>query len=251
MNKLRRVTEAEVVAEFLKNEFYEQEFHRDRKRFERLVVEADLTNETENALRLALLFRRRAILWRELPCDTQWWETQLELPDVEKVRVFPRAQWRRLAAGSFLVPDVVERLRRAQLNDRSNTFYSKIQSLSYRLRQEPDNSAVMLIGTGTEGPLTLIEGNHRFTAAMLASSELVTQRFRFYTGFSPRMTQCCWYETNLPNLWRYAKNRVRHFFHDPDADLNRILPADDVPGCQPQRQYAEAVTVSKVMSDPK
>ena len=35
MRKLRRVTEAEVVAEFLKNEFYEQEFHRDRPRFER------------------------------------------------------------------------------------------------------------------------------------------------------------------------------------------------------------------------
>src|SRR5579864_9512163 len=105
MNKLRRVTEAEVVAEFLKNEFYEPEFHRDRKRFERLVVEADLTNETENALRLALLFRRRAILWRELPSDIQWWEIQLESADVSKIRVFPRAQWRRLASGSFLVPD--------------------------------------------------------------------------------------------------------------------------------------------------
>ena len=250
MNQLRRVTEAEVVAEFLKNEFYEPEFHRDRKRFERLVIEADLTNETENALRLALLFRRRAILWRELPSDTQWWETQFELSDVDKVRVFPRAQWRRLAAGSYLVPDIVDRLRRAQINQRSNGFYSKIQSLSYRLRQETDNSSVMLIGIDSRHPLTLIEGNHRFTAAMLASPELVTKRFRFYCGFSPRMVECCWYKTSLPNLWRYAKNRARHFFYDPDADLERILPASDVLE-YPQQEYAEAVTASKVMSDPK
>ena len=250
MNKLRRATEAEVVAEFLKNEFYEPEFHRDRKRFERLVIEADLANETENALRLALLFRRRAILWRELPSDTQWWEVQLELSDVPKIRVFPRAQWRRLAAGSYRVPDVVDRLRRAQVNEPSNGFYSKIQSLSYRLRQEGDNSSVMLIGVDLQQPLTLIEGNHRFTAAMLASPELVTQRFRFYCGFSPRMVECCWYKTSLPNLWRYTKNRVRHFFYDPDADLNRILPAGDVLQC-PQQPYAEAVTVTKVMSDPK
>jgi hypothetical protein len=72
MRKLHRVTEAEVVAEFLKNEFYEQEFHRDRQRFEKLVMQADITSEKENAARLALLFRRRAVLWRELPPDTQW-----------------------------------------------------------------------------------------------------------------------------------------------------------------------------------
>ncbi len=252
MNTLRRVTEAEVVAEFLKNEFYEPEFHRDRQRFERVVVEPDLANETENALRLALLFRRRAILWRELPADTQWWEVQLELDDVPRVRVFPRAQWRRLANGSYLVPHIVDRLRRVQFNEHSSGFYSKIQSLSYRLRQETDNSAVMLIGIDTQHPFTLIEGNHRFTAAMLVSPELLTKRFRFYCGFSPRMIDCCWYKTSLPNLWRYAKNRARHFFHDPDEDLERIMPAHGaLSPCPQQQHYAEAVTASKVLSDPK
>ncbi len=249
MKTLRRVTEAEIVAEFLKNEFYEPEFHRDRERFERLVMDADLSNERENALRLALLFRRRAILWRELPSDTEWWETQLELSDVPTVRVFPRAQWRRLAAGSYRVPDIVERLRQAQIKEPTDGFYSKIQSLSYRLRQEADNSAVMLIGTDPHHAFTLIEGNHRFTAAMLADPELVTRRFRYFCGFSPRMSECCWYKTNLPNLWRYTKNRVRYFFYDPDAHLERILPlqrALDRPRQQQAQQYAEAMTASEV-----
>ena len=247
MRKLRRVTEAEVVAEFLKNEFYQHEFHRDRDRFERLVMAADLTNETDNALRKALLFRRRAVLWRELPTDIQWWEAQIDLEDVHRTRVFPRAQWRRFASGSFSVDVVVERLRKAQAEYRSDEFHAKIQSLNYRLRSEPDNSAVMLIGIDERNPFTIIEGNHRFTAAMLASPELLQKRFRFYCGLSPRMLECCWYHTSIPNLWRYAKNRARNLFYDPDAHMGRILAKEPSPAPSVGQDYA--VTASKVMPD--
>ena len=100
MNRLRRVTEAEVIAEFLKNEFYQEEFHQDREQFEDLVLAAQITDEPGNASRWALLFRRRGHMWRgELPADNpQWWEVQIEPQDLERVRVFPRAQWRRVAA---------------------------------------------------------------------------------------------------------------------------------------------------------
>src|SRR5512141_907649 len=101
MKKLRRVTEAEVISEFLKNEFYQEEFHRDREKYEQLVMDADITDETENALRKALLFRRRGHMWRELPADTQWWQVEFEDRDLALVRVFPRAQWRRVSNGSF------------------------------------------------------------------------------------------------------------------------------------------------------
>ena len=78
MKRLRRVTEAEVIAEFLENEFYQEEFHHDREQFEDLVLGADLSDEVGNALRRALLFRRRGHMWREIPADTQWWEVQIE-----------------------------------------------------------------------------------------------------------------------------------------------------------------------------
>ncbi len=111
MKRLRRVTEAEVIAEFLKNEFYQEEFHQDREQFEDLVLGAQISDETGNALRRALLFRRRGHMWRELPADTQWWEVQIEPQDLERVRVFPRAQWRRVANGSFLLKDIVKRIK--------------------------------------------------------------------------------------------------------------------------------------------
>ncbi len=223
MKRLRRSTEAEVIAEFLKNEFYQEEFHADRDSFERLVLEADLTNENENALRRALLFRRRGHMWREVPSDTQWWEVELEPSDLKFVRVFPRAQWRKIADESFLLRDIVNRIRTVRFSGSKRDFIARVQALSYRLRTETDRSAVLLIGVDQEHPLTILEGNHRLTAALLAGPSLFSHQFRVLCGFSPYMSRSCWYETNLPNLWRYGQNRLRNLFYDRDADVRRVL----------------------------
>lgn len=223
MKRLRRVTEAEVIAEFLKNEFYQEEFHQDREQFEHLVLDADIFDEAGNALRRALLFRRRGHMWRELPADTQWCEVEIEPQDLERVRVFPRAQWRRVANGSFLLKDIVRRIRTKPFRGKTRDFISKVQALSYRLRTHQDNSAVLLIGIDDAQPVTVLEGNHRLTAALLASPEVLQHRFRVFCGFSPAMSKSCWYQTNIPNLWRYGRNRVRNLFYDPDADVERLI----------------------------
>ena len=79
MKRLRRVTEAEVIAEFLKNEFYQEEFHQDREQFEHVVLDADLSDQMGNALRRALLFRRRAWLSEDgvdyLFVGCHWWNS--------------------------------------------------------------------------------------------------------------------------------------------------------------------------------
>lgn len=249
MRQLRRVTEPEVVAEFLRNEFYQPEFHRDRDRFEKLVMEADLGSERDNALRRSLLFRRRGTMWRELPPDTQWWEVRLEPADLPRLRIFPRAQWRRLANGDYGVLAVVERIRRLQRCCRSTGFLAKIQSLSYRLRHEKDDSAVLLIGVEAAGPLTVIEGNHRLAAALLTSPELLQQRFRFFCGLSPAMERCCWHRSDLRNLWRYGRHRLQYLLYDPDADVDRIARTPATPA--PAAGLAEAVGAGKAMPESK
>ena len=238
MKKIRRVTEAEVVAEFLRNEFYQEEFHRDRRHFERLVLDADISNEVENAIRRALLFRRRGHMWRELPEDTRWWEAQLELDDLPRIRVFPRAQWRRVSNGSFLLSDIVHRIRSEEFDGKVRDFIAKVHSLSYQLRIESERTCVILIGVDDNRPMTILEGNHRLAAACLASAQLLEHRFRVLVGLSPRMVESCWYETNLSNLWRYARNRVRNLY-DRDADLERPLSA--TPGLSSQPALVEAV----------
>jgi hypothetical protein len=236
MKKLRRVTESEVISEFLKNEFYQEEFHHDRAQFEELVLNADVSDEQSNALRRALLFRRRGHMWREIPTETTWWEVQIEPEDIERIRVFPRAQWRKVANGSFLLRDIAERVRNGRFHGKTRDFIARVQALSYKLRGSDDQSAVLLIGLDDSQPVTVLEGNHRLTAALLASPSLLRSRFRVFCGLSPRMSESCWYQTNLSNLWRYARNRARNLFYDKDADVERLLN----PG------VVEAPTISQV-----
>lgn len=227
MKRIRRVGEAEVIAEFLRNEFYHPEFENDRKRFQRWVTNPDIANDAENALRRALLFRRRESMWRELPADTEWWEVRVSAEDLSRLRVFPRAQWRRIASGSFLLSDIVQRIRAFRIgSSRTALFISKLRAFSAHLSAEEHRSGVLLIGVDESQPLTIIEGNHRVTAAMLVSPSVALNRFRYFCGFSPRMTECCWYQTNLTNLWRYARNRVKVLMYDREAEIARILLHD-------------------------
>jgi hypothetical protein len=59
-------------------------------------------------------------------------------------------------------------------------------------------------------------------AALVSQSVPALDRFRFICGFSPQMTQCCWYYTNVNTLLRYFKNLVRYFTYDPESAIGRL-----------------------------
>ncbi len=219
---LRRVSEDEVIGEFLRSDFNSPAFHEYREALHHLVANPDLENAGENAKRRALLYIRHLALWKELPKDTEWFEVQIKPTQLSRLRFFPRAQWRKLARGNYAVPDVVDRLRN-QATSVDSGFRSKIQAISERLvREDSDLRAVILIGLSEAEPLTVLDGNHRLAAAMLASPE-AAGKLRFLCGLSPRMSECCWYNTNLVTLLRYGKNVVGHIVRDPEAELARLL----------------------------
>lgn len=221
--KIRQASEEEVIAEFLKAEFYQPEFDLYRRSVSAVVFEGDIHDEGQNAIRKALLYRRRGRLWRELPDDTTWWEIQLEPSDLTRIRAFPRKQWRKFAEGDFYLTTMIERIRSyVESSDRS-WFSKKMRSVTADLQANSISNSVLLIGLDDLGPLTIIEGNHRMAAAMLSSSETVTQKFRFYCGLSPSMTTCCWYRTDLRSLTRYAHNTIRYLLRDRDYVVQRIL----------------------------
>jgi hypothetical protein len=160
-------------------------------------------------------------MWRELPADTKWFEVELSGADLERIRVFPRAQWRRVAQGSFYLKDVVERMR-PHLDELSDDeFFRKLRILSSSVEKNLINSTVLLIGVDGTGPLTILDGNHRMAAALLGQRVSLDQ-FRFICGLSPQMIRCCWYYTNVNTLLRYLKNLVRYFTYDPETDIGRF-----------------------------
>ena len=238
MKKLGRVTEVEVISEFLKAEFYHPEYDPDRGRFERLVHEPNLHDAGENALRRALLFRRRGHMWRELPPDTQWWDLEFKPEEVEKVNVFPRAQWRSPAQGNFAAVHVAEQIRRDMRSPQPSALSLRIKVVSTLMQRGGGKSTVLLIGLDEERPVTLLEGNHRFIASMMLPPEIMLLHLRLICGFSPRMEECCWYKTNLPTLYHYLKNRIKYFW-DREADVYRLLPPATVQTKSPQQRDGE------------
>ncbi|HLJ28626.1 MAG TPA: hypothetical protein VKY85_18100 [Candidatus Angelobacter sp.] len=245
MRRLLRITEAEVVAEFLKAEFYHREYDGDRQKFEAIVDSPNLADETENAIRRALLFRRRGPMLRELPDDVQWWEVDLGPDELQRINVFPRAQWRRISDGNFQAIHVAERIR-GQLDDgKSSELLAKIHILRTNMQIDGPKSTIVLIGIDEEHPVTLLEGNHRFVTSLLLPREIMLRRLRLVCGFSPSMERCCWYKTDLANLFHYTKNRIKYFW-GRDADVSRLMLHGR--GAGEAGDYANAVSYPNVKS---
>lgn len=219
---IRRVAEDEVIAEFLKSDFPRHEFHEYRKHLREIVIAPNLESPEENAKRRALLFLRHMSLWKELPTDTEWYEASIGEPDLDAIRIFPRAQWRKVAKGSFSARDIAEGMRTRQKLLESS-FVQKVNAISEKIKcGDPNFAAVILIGVNEGEPMTVLDGNHRLIAAMLASPEHVG-KLRFLCGLSPRMTECCWYNSNLMTLFRYGRNVLTHAIRNPEAELAQLL----------------------------
>lgn len=223
---IRRVSEDEVIAEFLKSDFSNAAFRNYHEVLHELVTVPNLADAGENAKRRALFFIRHLALWNELPSGTEWYEVQVRETDLGQIRVFPRAQWRKIARGNFSITEIVECMRKEQLAMDAQ-FLSKISEIRDRLLKDDDAlGPVVLIGISKSEPLTILDGNHRLVAAVLSSPSSV-YRLRFLCGLSPRMMECCWYNTNVVTLLRYGRNVLRQSVRRPKAELARLL---QIPG---------------------
>jgi hypothetical protein len=222
---LRSLDEHEVIADFLRSEFHHPEF-KDYQEFRELVIQPDLESHRENALRRALLFLRRGAMWRELPQDTKWFQVSLTPDDLARIRFFPRAQWRRVSQGSFYLNDMIESLRLKWQESSDDEFFRKLARMTDSVQENLVNPTVLLIVVDPRSPLTILDGNHRMAAAMLAQPPAELESFQFICGLSPSMTRCCWYRTNVNTLWRYLTNLLRHVFYDPESDIGRFQESD-------------------------
>jgi len=219
---IRRISEDAAIAEFLKSDFHNPAFREYHRSLGVIVNNPDFGDPDENAKRRALFFLRHLYLWREIPEDTQWYEVSIASEDLASVRMFPRAQWRKVANGRFSTLAIAEGMRKKQ-DQLDAAFVSKIQAIGRRFDAADHGlGAIILIGVSESEPVTVLDGNHRLMAAMMRSPHAV-RKLKFICGISPRMTECCWYRTNLMTLFRYAKNVLTHSTRNPAAELARLL----------------------------
>lgn len=203
---IRPMSEDDVIAEFLKSDFQHEAYSDYHDTLRDIILNPDFEDKAECATRRALLAIRHLALWRELPPDTEWFQVKLAAADLKQVRVFPRAQWTRVARGNFSITKVAERIRtRSRTED---AFVEKISDIRDVLSGNVlTTGSVILIGLTDSEPLTVLDGNHRFVAAVLEGK---MESLSYICGLSTNMMQCCWYNTNFSNLVRYGHNLLRH-----------------------------------------
>lgn len=219
---LRRVPEDVVISEFLRSDFHRSEFRDYQKSMRDIVLKPNLDDADENDKRRALFFIRHLSLWKEIPADTEWYEMEIDESHLENIRIFPRAQWRKVANGSFSISDIIDGMRdRRSILD--THFTSKVASIAQALgRDGAELGSVIAIGINQGEPLTVIDGNHRLVASLLSTPRQF-RKLRFLCGLSPRMSECCWYNSNLVTLFRYARNVLSNTVRRPEAELARVL----------------------------
>ncbi len=221
---IRRVSEDDAIAEFIRSDFENAAYSKYHETLRGIVFAPDVENQREYAMRRALLFLRHRSLWRELPPDTEWYSAEVSEANLDQIRVFPRAQWRKLARGNFAVNTVIERLRRSQIRNQ-DPFFEKISDIRQGLLQQDSRAgSVLLIGLNQAEPLTILDGNHRFVAAVMEGR---VDRLQFLCGLSPNMNRCCWYKTTLSNLTRYGSNLLLHLVLSPEVELDRLCEASE------------------------
>ena len=210
---IRRASEHEVIAEFLRSDFNNPAYGERSEAVRKIVFQPDLESAVENAKRRALFFLRHLALWNEIPEGTEWFELEIAEADLGQIRVFPRAQWRRLAKGNFSITAVADFIR-TRPDEIDGRFLSKIAAIQDNLQEDTVLGSVILIGVSESEPFTILDGNHRLVSAMLSSPTKV-HKLRLLCGLSPNMMECCWYNTNFVTLLRYGRNVLGQLLRMP------------------------------------
>jgi hypothetical protein len=181
-------TDDEVYCQFLRNE-------RDRLRGDpkegqlaALVSRPDFNDINQNAARRRFLFSVRWPLLAQLPDPLQWHSATMEQGDLEKLRLIRNCGWDDRA------PDNILGEVRFPMNfDLSGQ--EKITAILQKITTAPDfDKTLVLVAQTTDGPFTILDGNHRATAMMVAerSGKFTEVNVKAYVGVSPRMNICIW-----------------------------------------------------------
>jgi hypothetical protein len=196
MRHLGAITEAEVVAHFLKTEIDSVRFREEILALlqgagldRRIVDHPDLGSEAENAARAWLLgefrgYGRQEGIFRFVPRETAWHRCALNREELARARYLNDDYWIELSRGTRSPIDAARNVRAGI------RVFGQSTEWALGLARAVERGAVfpelILVGTGEGSPLTVLEGHSRLTAYCLAL-EHVPEPVPAIVGFGPGM----------------------------------------------------------------
>jgi len=204
MRLLGSVTEAYVIAEFLRAEIDSPRFGpRVRARLEAdampisIIQQPDTGSAAENEYRAALLHGYRgaggsAPLLEGLPESIDWQRVALDHAALRAVRYIDYPYWNELSGGTRSPAVAAQRIRAGETAmGRSNDPFIAVAT---RLCAGESLGVPILIGPSRDAPLVVLEGHTRVTGMLLAL-ECLPAEIEAVVGFAPGVRDWMYYQS--------------------------------------------------------
>ncbi|MBI3933216.1 MAG: hypothetical protein HY316_00900 [Acidobacteria bacterium] len=187
MQAIRSVTDDEVYHQFLKSEFdcLDPESQNKIRPF---VLNPDFNDILQNFWRRKVLYGRRWPLLAQLPDPVEWRFGTQEYTDLEHLYIIKNCGWDVICPSNLL--RTVRYPEGCPLDRKV-----RIERILPQVARSDFDRTLILIGVEADGPYTILDGNHRAVAMLLASREgkLRDANIPLFLGLSPRMRSCFWY----------------------------------------------------------
>lgn len=197
MRLLRTITEAEVIALFLRTEITSKRWGESIRailatdgKSEAIITKADLGNEAENAYRAQLFdefrgYKRRIKLFDGFPLDVVWSRAIITKEELEKALYINWRYWLDITDGTRLPKDAVAKLHGGGLDPVNEQYF---RSVAQALRDGVTFPEFVFASIDEHSLLVVLEGHARLTGYMLAP-ECIPETIEVIVGLSPHMRE--------------------------------------------------------------
>lgn len=177
MRVIERLTEAEMVATFLRAEITSSRFSKDILRIlerdgidRNIIDDPDINEADENQYRATLLgefrgYKRNEELFTDFPNDVEWYRVLLNRSDLLKIRYMNYSYWIDLSGGSRLVADAVKRVVAGEIEKATANW---IRAAADAVKQGELFPELILVSRNRRSGLIVLEGHLRATAYLLS-----------------------------------------------------------------------------------
>jgi hypothetical protein len=201
VRKVEDISEAEMIAIFLKTEIFSERFrqklelHMQEEKIDRRIIERpDWRNASENALRRKLLgayrgYEQNRDMFSGFPADVRWERARVSREELERIRYINWEYWLDLTDGTRMAIDGARNaLAGKVVYDVSS---DGLVCMAMALRQGAQFPPLILVTKDTEAHLVVLEGHARLTAYLI-SPECIPAELEVIIGYSEQMTD--WFD---------------------------------------------------------